>query len=269
MRTAFARELRLRRLYHHSDRLFVVPLDHPVTDGTVVGGGCLDHLVGQLARQRVDAVVLHKGCLRRIGPDRFRDLSVIVHLSAGTTRAPDPDQRYLVGGVDEALSLGADAVSVHVNVGSATEPRQIADLAAVAGACERWGVPLLAMMYPRGPAVSDPRDPGVITHAVAIAADLGADLVKTIHPGSVAAMRRVTATAPVPVLVAGGAPHPQRDGVLGDVRAALAGGAGGVAIGRNVIQSDDPSATARALADLIHERDHERNHQRDHERELT
>src|SRR2546423_10100737 len=186
--TTFARTLRLQRLYRHSGRLLVVPLDHAASDGPIVPGGDLDGLVAQLAEQAVDAVVLHKGCLRRVLPGRFRDMSLIVHLSASTARAPDPDAKYLVTGVEEALRLGADAVSVHVNVGSRDEHRQIADLAAVADACDRWNTPLLAMMYPRGPGTPDPRDPALVAHAVAVAAQLGAELVKTVYPGSVGRM---------------------------------------------------------------------------------
>ncbi|OLB66101.1 MAG: 2-amino-4,5-dihydroxy-6-one-heptanoic acid-7-phosphate synthase [Actinobacteria bacterium 13_2_20CM_2_72_6] len=252
--TTFARTLRLQRLYRHSGRLLVVPLDHAVSDGPIVPGGDLDGLVAQLAEQAVDAVVLHKGCLRRVLPGRFRDMSLIVHLSASTARAPDPDAKYLVTGVEEALRLGADAVSVHVNVGSREEHRQIADLAAVADACDRWNTPLLAMMYPRGPGTPDPRDPALVAHAVAVAADLGADLVKTVYPGSVAGMAAVTRAAAVPVLVAGGPASAAPEDFFAEVRQALDGGAGGVAVGRNIIQADDVAATTRKLADLVHGR---------------
>src|SRR5256884_1827182 len=172
----FARTLRLDRLHHHSDRLFVVPLDHAVSDGPIVRDGNLDALVARITEQDVDAVVLHKGCVRRVRPERFRSTSLVVHLSAGTVRAADPDAKYLVASVEEALRLGADGVSVHVNVGSREEARQGADLAAGSDACDRWNVPLLAVMYVRGPKGTDPRDPRLGAHARTLAADLGADL---------------------------------------------------------------------------------------------
>lgn len=251
----FAREMRLRRLYRHSARLFVVPLDHAVSDGPFLADGDLDGLVGRLAEHAVDAVVLHKGCLRRVRPERFRGTGLIVHLSAGTARAPDPDAKYLVASVAEALRLGADAVSVHVNVGSREEGRQIADLATVAGACDRWNLPLLAMMYPRGAGTRDAADPALVAHAVAVAADLGADLVKTVYPGTPAAMARVARAAAVPVLVAGGpAGGAGDDPLLGRVRDALDGGAAGIAVGRQVFHAPDLAATAGELADLVHGR---------------
>lgn len=251
----FARSLRLRRLYHHSlSGLMVTPLDHSISDGPIVPrGSSIDQLAGQLAAADVDAIVVHKGSLRHIAVDRFAGMSLIVHLNASTAQAPDPDAKYLVTGVEEAVRLGADAVSVHVNIGSADERQQVADLGRIADACDRWNLPLMAMMYPRGPGVVNPRDPVLVAHAVMIAADLGADLVKTLFTGSVAEMLDITAASPVPVLVAGGPPHGSEAGVLDFVRDALTGGAAGVAMGRNIFQSADPERLAGRVARLVHQ----------------
>lgn len=251
MNTSFARALRLRRLHRDgSPNLLVVPLDHSVTDGPIPTA--TDRLVGQLVGTGVDAVVLHKGSLRHVNPARFTSLSLIVHLSASTVRAPDPDAKYLVSSVEEALRCGADAVSVHVNLGSTDERSQIADLAVVAEACDRWNMPLLAMIYPRGPRIDDPADPELVAHAVTLAADLGADLVKTVYPGSPAAMGEVARVCPVPVLVAGGPRQATGDDVVAFVGQALLGGARGVAMGRNIFGAPDPGALARRIADVIH-----------------
>jgi 2-amino-4,5-dihydroxy-6-oxo-7-(phosphooxy)heptanoate synthase len=252
MTDTFARTVRRRRLHHHDPgRLLIVPMDHSVADGPLPIG-TLDDLVGTLGANGADAVVLHKGAVRRVSPERFTDTSLIVQLSASTNHAPDPDDKCLVGGVEECLRLGADAVSVHVNMGSDGERRQIADLASVAEACERWNLPLLAMMYARGPRVTDPRDTGLLAHAASIAADFGADLVKVAYPGSPEAMATVVETCPVPVVVAGGPPLDGLDAVRTYVRGAVEGGAVGVAMGRNVFGAEDPAAAARAVAEVLH-----------------
>lgn len=254
--TSFARGLRLQRLYRHGDgRLLIVPMDHSVTDGPLTADPSairgIDGLVAQIAENGADALVLHKGSLRHVSHHSFSHTSLIVHLSASTVHAPDPDAKYLVASVEECLRLGADAVSVHVNVGSAQERKQISDLAAVADACDRWNVPLLAMMYPRGPRVDNPRDPGLVAHAITIAADLGADIVKSYYVGSPAAMADVVRSVSVPVIVAGG---PRQDGpaVLAYVADVLRGDAAGVAMGRNVFQAPDPAAMTRQLSEVIH-----------------
>ncbi|MGW7280961.1 bagremycin/ferroverdin biosynthesis DhnA-type aldolase BagB/FevI [Streptomyces sp. NPDC054844] len=250
---AFGRRLRLRRLYRNdSERLLIVPMDHSVSQGPITGGEGLDALVGRLATNRVDAIVLHKGSLRHVDPAWFGSTSLIVHLSASTVHAPDPDAKYLVAGVEESLRLGADAVSVHVNLGSDGEQRQVSDLAAVAEACDRWNVPLLAMMYPRGPRISDPRDPALVAHAVTLAADLGADLVKAPYVGSVTEMKEIVARSPVPVITVGGPRNDDEGQVLAHVGEALSAGVAGVAMGRNVFEAPDPGVMAGKLADLIH-----------------
>lgn len=248
-----ARSLRLKRLFRHRDeRLMVVPLDHSIADGPLTARGSLDGLVGQLVGNGVDAVVLHKGSLRHVHTDRFTGMSLIMHLSASTAHAPDPDAKYLVTGVEEALRQGADAVSVHVNLGSQDERQQIADLGAVADVCDRWNVPLLAMMYPRGPRISNPRDPELVVHTATLAADLGADIVKTLYTGSPEEMADVVAACPIPVIVAGGVRVDAEDQVLDFVGDAIRGGAAGVAMGRNVFQAPDPGAMARKISQLVH-----------------
>jgi 2-amino-4,5-dihydroxy-6-oxo-7-(phosphonooxy)heptanoate synthase len=250
----FARSLRLRRLYRHGQSgLFITPLDHSISDGpSLPAGRTLDHLAEQLSIAGVDAIVVHKGAVRRIQPDHLAGMSLIIHLSASTSHAPDPDAKYIVTGVEDALRLGADAVSVHVNLGSADERQQIGDLGRVADACDRWNLPLLAMMYARGPQILDPYDPALIAHAVTVAADLGADLVKTVFVGTAAEMLDVTSACPVPVLVAGGLRRAAENDVLAYVRDAIAGGAAGVAMGRNIFQAPDPGRLAAKVARIVH-----------------
>jgi 2-amino-4,5-dihydroxy-6-oxo-7-(phosphooxy)heptanoate synthase len=248
----FARRLRVRRLFRHGDsRLFVVPLDHSITDGPL-GCGDLNGLVGELSGTGVDAVVLHKGSIRHVDPGCFAEMSLIVHLSASTRHARDPNAKYLVAGVAEALQLGADAVSVHVNLGSDNESGQIRDLAAVSKECDRWNMPLLAMMYARGPKISDSRAPELVAHAASLAADLGADIVKTDYAGTPERMAEAVRHSPIPVIVAGGPREQRVDAVLANVSDALRGGAAGVAMGRNVFQADQPGRMATTIARLLH-----------------
>lgn len=247
-----ARRIRLHRLHRHAAaRLMIVPMDHSITDGPVLGTG-LDRLVGQMARNDVDAVVLHKGGMRYVQPRWFTLTSLILHLSASTRHAPDPDAKYLVATVEEAIRMGADAVSVHVNLGSAEERRQITDMAAVADACDRWNMPLLAMVYPRGPQITNPRDPELVAHAATLAADLGADIVKTPYATTAAEMADVVRAVPIPVITAGGPPLGDLPELLAHVTDVMRSGAAGVAMGRNVFQSANPGITARRIAGLVH-----------------
>ncbi|MFB7452610.1 2-amino-3,7-dideoxy-D-threo-hept-6-ulosonate synthase [Streptomyces sp. NPDC057027] len=250
----FAREMRLGRLFRHGDgRLLLTPLDHSVTDGPVVPrGSSIDRLVGQLAAGGVDGVVVHKGVLRHINPSRFAGMSLVVHLNASTRHALDSDAKYLVTAVEDALRLGADAVSVHINMGSTDERQQIGDLGRVADLCDRWNLPLLAMVYPRGPRIRHPEAPELVVHAATLAADLGADLVKVPYVGTAAEMRDVVAACPVPLLCAGGPHRGAGTDVLAFVRDVMRGGAAGVAMGRNIFQAADPRRMAARVAGVVH-----------------
>lgn len=252
MNDSFARHVRMTHLYRYqSGGLLVVPLDHPISTGTALRDGQLDRLVGEVADNGADAVVLHKGALRDVRPRWFRSMSLFVHLSASTGLATDPDAKYLVATVEEALRWGGHGVSVHVNAGSLTEGRQIADLARVAEACDRWGMPLMAMVYARGPQVTDGRARGLVAHAATIAAELGADLVKTPLPESTQDIASIVRDCPIPVLAAGGAPSGD---ALSRLAEAVRAGAGGIAAGRLVFDSDDPGSMTRRLATLVHDR---------------
>jgi 2-amino-4,5-dihydroxy-6-oxo-7-(phosphonooxy)heptanoate synthase len=245
------RELRLARLSRVSDqRHLFIPLDHSVSDGPVVDAAGFNRLVGSLAAGGADGVIVHKGRARCIDPRHLRDCALIVHLSAGTVHAPDRNEKVLVGDVEDAVALGADAVSVHVNVGSPTESGQLADLGRVAAGARRFGLPLLAMIYPRGPRITDPTDAALLAHVVNIAADLGADLVKTSAAAPLERMSEVTASCPVPVLVAGG-PQSGED-LLDFARGAIRAGCAGLAVGRRVFSSPDPELLVRSLADAVH-----------------
>jgi len=254
MSNSFGRELRLHRLYRHGDdRLFVVPLDHSVHDGPLKAALPINDLIDTLAANGADAVVMHKGTARQLRPQSFHSVSLIVHLSASTAHADDPDAKYLVASVEEALRLGADAVSTHLNLGSTQEARQVQDLSTVADACDRWNIPLVAMIYPRGPRIGNPAQPALVEHAVSLAVDMGADLVKTVWCGSIVDMKQIVAYSPIPILVAGGPRMPDSAATASYVSDVLATGAAGVAMGRNIFLASDPAAVSASIGRLIHQ----------------
>lgn len=231
----------------------MVPLDHGISMGPAPGlGSPLDALTA--AAGHATCVTVHKGLVRQAAAFAD-DLGLLLHLSASTDGAPDPQDKRLVATVEEALRLGCDGVSIHVNVGSLTEARQLEDAGRVATACGEWGVPLVTMAYPRGPKVTNPHDPALVAHAARLAAELGADAVKVPYTGSADTFRDVVKGCPVPVLVAGG---PRKDAaafdaLLADLRDARKAGARGCSVGRHVFQHADPAAAAAAVARVFTE----------------
>jgi fructose-bisphosphate aldolase/2-amino-3,7-dideoxy-D-threo-hept-6-ulosonate synthase len=115
-----------------------------------------------------------------------------------------------------------------------------------------WGMPLLAMMYPRGKKISSEHDVEVVKLAARAGAELGADIIKTNYTGDIDSFKEVIKGCPVPVVIAGGPKMSTTKDVLEMVRDAVEAGAAGTSIGRNVFQAEDPTKMVRAMAALVH-----------------
>ncbi len=247
------KRIRIERIINReTGNTVIVPMDHGVSMGPIEGLRDLAKTVNAVADGGANAVVLHKGIVAFGHRGYGRDVGLIVHLSASTSLSPDPNEKVLVCTIEEAIKLGADAVSVHVNIGSKTESYQLRKLGEISRLACEWGMPLLAMMYPRGGGV-DQYDEKAVALAARVGAELGADIIKTNFTGDVESFRRVVEGCPVPVVVAGGPKMGNYKEILNMVRAAMDAGARGVAIGRNIFQAEDPTKMTRAISMIVHE----------------
>lgn len=242
--------LRLNRILVKK-RAVIIPMDHGVSSGPIEGIRDIFGSIRRSAEGGATAVVVHKGILQCLPPGYDLGIGIIVHLSASTGLGRAPDSKTLVSSVEEALRLGADAVSVHVNVGAETEKEMLRDLGTVAGDCMKWGVPLLAMAYPRGPNIKDQFGVDAVMHAARVAAELGADIVKTNYTGAPSSFRQVVEGCPVPVVIAGGPKMGSDMDLLRMVRGSIDAGGAGVSIGRNVFQHASVAGMTRAIARIV------------------
>ena len=246
------KQIRLRRITdRESGKIVMVPMDHGVSSGPMRGLVDLGETIGRVKDGGATAIVLHKGMVASSMQEHGGEIGLIVHLSASTKFGLNSNAKVLVCGVEEALQVGADAVSVHVNVGAVTEPDMLRDLGAVSEACREWNVPLLAMMYPRGPEITDPFDVVFVKHVARLGAELGADIVKTNYTGDVDTFREVVKGCPVPVVIAGGPIMESDREVLQMVEDAMRAGAAGISIGRNIFQNKSVTGMTRAIASII------------------
>lgn len=246
------KEIRLKRLFKHSERLFVVPMDHGITIGPVTGLAKISQTVKAIAEGGADAVIIHKGLAGQIdkllGPN---SCELIIHLSASTSLAPDPNHKELVTSVEKAIELGATAVSIHVNLGSAFEAEMLKDFGMVAEYSNRWGMPLLAMMYIRDDCKENEFNPQKIKHAARVAEEMGADIIKVNYTGDPETFAGVIEAVSVPVIIAGGPKMDSHYELLAMIADAVLAGAGGVAIGRNVFQDDDPTRLSSIIRQIL------------------
>ncbi len=225
-------------------------MDHGITLGAVDGLVDIESTIDDVTKNGADAVLTQKGIAPRVHGNKH-DAGYIVHLNASTSIGPDSNDKRFTGTVEEAVRAGADAVSFHINVGSDHEPDQITQLAEVVDDAQDLGMPVLAMAYARGPG-GDEHDAESHGHAVRLAEELGADLVKTAYSGSRESFERVVESTNKPVIIAGGSPDGDRE-TLQNIRDAMDAGAAGVSTGRTVFQHDDPGAMTAAIAAVVHE----------------
>lgn len=246
------KEMRLRRIMDNkTGNLLIVPMDHGVSLGPVPGINTIHDCVRKAGTGGATCVVLHKGIASLLERDTIGDLGLIVHVSGSTSLSSDANRKVLVGGVYDAIRLGADAVSIHVNLGGQNEPEMLEDLGEISSQCAEFGMPLLAMMYPRGENVASQFDPNAVKHCARVGAELGADIIKTNYTGDIESFREVVLGCPVPVVIAGGPKMESEEALLTMVRDAMTAGARGISIGRNVFQHRDIAGITRKLADIV------------------
>jgi len=232
------------------DRTVIVPMDHGVTVGPIPGIINMQEIINQLLKGGVDAVLVHKGIAKHVDAG---NAGLIVMLSGMSNLSPNINSKVQVCSVQEAIRLGADAVSVHVNVGAQDEDKMLFNLGKVADECETYGLPLLAMMYPRGPKIQSEHAPDVVAHAARIGAELGADIIKANFTGNVDTFKTVVESCPVPVVIAGGPKCKTSKEILETTHDAMKAGAAGLSIGRNVFQHENPNLMVKALSGIVHE----------------
>lgn len=240
---------RLRRIIRDDSKTFIIAMDHGVTLGPVRGLENMQQTVKTVVSGGADAVLIHKGIAKHVDT---HDTGLIIHVSASTTLGNKPNLKVGVCTLEEAIGLGADAVSAHINIGSEEEDQMLEFLGALSEQCDNFGMPLLAMMYPRGPNIKNEHEFEVVSHAARIGAELGADIVKTVYTGDQESFRRVVRGCPVPVVVAGGARMKTDLDVLELGEKSVKAGAAGLSFGRNVFQHDKPEAMTRALSAIVH-----------------
>ena len=247
------KKIRLERIIDRdSGRTVIVPMDHGTTMGPIAGLVDMKTTNTRIVDGGANAVIIHKGIVAVGHRGRGKDIGLIVHLSASTTLSPDPNTKVPVCTVEEALALGADAVSIHINIGAEKDAEMLQYFGEVSATCARWGMPLLAMMYTRGKKVDDEYDVKYVKHAARVGAELGADIVKCNYTGSTKSFKEVVKGCPVPVVIAGGEKMETEEQLLTMVEEALKAGAAGVSIGRNVFQHKRPEKIIEAIGKVVH-----------------
>ena len=247
------KHIRLERIIdRNTRRTVIIPMDHGVSVGPITGLIDMKKTIDAVVSGGANGIILHKGIVVSGHRGKGEDIGLIIHLSASTSLNPDPNDKVLVCSVEEAIRLGADAVSIHVNIGALTESSMIKDFGQISKACMDWGMPLIAMMYARGEKVAKENDPSAVKLAARVAAELGADIAKVTYTGNADSFHEVVAGCPIPVVIAGGEKSSTEQEFLRVVHDAISAGANGVTIGRNVFSYKEPMKMVKAISSIVH-----------------
>ncbi len=247
------KEKRLKRIYNGNDNIVILPMDHGFTEGPIDG---LQNIGVTLAKivecNCVDSVILHRGAIiNNYDILSKQNLGLIMHLSGSTSLYGRGLHKIQTATVDEAISLGCDAVSVHVNLGNEYEASMLEDMGRVAEECDRKGMPLVAMVYVRGDEIDNGREVAYLKRAVRVADEIGADIVKVNYCMEGEDFSEVVNSCQIPVVIAGGE---QTDmiSILKLVEDSMKAGAKGISIGRNIFQSRNYKELLNGINRIVH-----------------
>ena len=234
--------IRLERIIdRNTGRTVIIPMDHGISIGPIEGLIDWTATVDAVAEGGANAIVQHKGLVETGHRGSGKDVGLIIHMSASTSLAPDPNSKTLVCTIEETIQFGADAVSIHINIGAEDEKEMLQDFGVVSREARRWGMPLLAMMYTRGPKIKNQYDPAMVKHAARVGAELGADIVKVPYTGTPETFRDVVEGCFVPVVIAGGEKMDTDQDILEMVKGALDAGGLGFLLGAMFSSTEIPA----------------------------
>ena len=248
--------IRLGRLFHEgSGRMLAITLDHAIARGVLPGLVDVEPAISAVAAGGPDAITLQKGIASRAFSPEYSVAGVSLIVKATSY---SPFHRTLdtpTATVEEAVRLGADAISVGMLVGDANQAQQLTHLSSISREAEALGMPLAAHIYPRGGDLEGERlSVENVQYAVRAGAEVGVDVVKTEYTGSAESFAEVVRAAhPARVVLAGGSPGGKLRDYFRMTVDAMAAGAAGFTYGRFVWQHPNPTRVVEALRLMVHE----------------
>jgi class I fructose-bisphosphate aldolase len=254
--SSLGKQVRLNRIFSHpSGRILAVAVDHLINYPVGMPDGLrqIGATIEQVVQGGPNSLTMNKGTAKRFMPAYAGRVPLIVQ---SMILRPDSPTYAATADVEEAVALGADAIAVSMFVKGKDEIQYMGHLAAVVGAAERYGLPVVPHIYP----LSSGDEHYTITHApedvfyaVRVGLEMGADVIKVPYTGDVASFRDIVSVTPVPVVIAGGPKCDTLDDAVAMLRDVARSGAAGATVGRNVWGFPDIPAAVRRLKAAVQE----------------
>lgn len=237
---------RLARIFNPaSGRTVMLAIDHGYFQGPTTGLERVDVSILPLL-PHTNALMLTRGILRTTIPSTFSQ-GIVLRASGGPSILKELSNEQIALDIDDAIRLNACAMAVQVFIGGEFETQSIHNLTRLVDAGLRYGVITLGVTAVGKTMV---RDAKYFRLACRICAELGAQIVKTYYVPE--GFETITASCPVPVVMAGGKKLPELEALTMAYRA-VSEGAAGVDMGRNIFQADAPVAMIQTVGKVVHE----------------
>jgi DhnA family fructose-bisphosphate aldolase class Ia len=247
------KEIRLNRLLRQNDgRYLGLTVDHAIARGILPGLDTIDDTLAKMVAGEPNAITMHKGIADKCFQKYAGKVPLVLKLSAFGVYHFDQDVQ--VADVEEAVRMGADAVSIGCIVGGDNQAGQIHMLGQVSKAAASAGMPLICHIYPRGNRIKkdDQYKWENVAYAARTAAELGVDIVKTNYTGDPESFAKVVQAVPTRVAIAGGQRGSNIKDYLQMTHDVLDAGGIGATYGRFVFQYKNPTALIKSLNAIIH-----------------
>ena len=237
---------RLSRIFNpKTGRTVMFAIDHGYFQGPTTGLERIDLTIVPLM-DYADAIMLTRGILRTSVPPTLNK-PIVMRCSGGPSILKELSNEELAVDIEDAIRMNVSAITLQVFIGGELETRSVHNMTRLVDMGLRYGIPTMAVTAVGKDMVRDAR---YFRLACRICAELGAQIIKTYYVEE--GFETVTASCPVPIVMAGGKKIPELDALTMAYKA-VQEGASGVDMGRNIFQSDAPKAMMQAIHKIVHE----------------
>ena len=237
---------RLARIFNpETGRTVMLAIDHGYFQGPTKGLERIDLNILPIAPY-ADTLMLTRGILRSVVPPSY-NRAIVLRASGGPSVLKELSNEQIAVDIEDALRLNAAAVAVQVFIGGEYETQSVHNMTRLVDTGTRYGIPVLAVT---AVGTEMKRSARYFRLACRICAELGAHYIKTYYIPK--GFESVTASCPVPIVMAGGKKIPEPD-ALTMAYNAVQEGAAGVDMGRNIFQADSPAAMIQAVGAAVHQ----------------
>jgi putative autoinducer-2 (AI-2) aldolase len=238
---------RFSRIFNpESGRVVMLAIDHGYFLGPTTGLERVDLNIVPILPY-CNALMLTRGILRTTVPSSFTG-GTVLRASGGPSVLKELSNEQIAVDMEDALRLNVAALAVQVFIGGEYETQSIHNMTRLVDLGNRYGLPVLAVTAVGKEMI---RDAKYLRLACRMCAELGAHFVKTYYVAD--GFQTVTASCPVPIVMAGGKKIAELD-ALTMASNAVDQGAAGVDMGRNIFQAEAPAAMIQAIGKVVHER---------------